>query len=112
MKGLMGSTAQMFFSFWNAYRKENRDAEIDASKVPIHEKDIEHQFQRVVSKSNSLMNSIANNTLSLLMNVSHNSYLEAIGYVITSAGGLLFLQEHKKRSSRENSCSLALRSFE
>lgn len=112
LKGLMGSTAQMFFSFWNAYRKENRDVQIEASNLPQNEKDIELQFQRVLSKSTSLLNSIANNSLAMLMNVSHSGSLDVIGYMVTTMGGMFFLTEHKKRSSRLHSCSVALGSFE
>lgn len=107
-KSLVGSTAQMLFSFWNAYRKENRDAEIAASNIDADQKELEHRLQRVISKSNSLFNSVANNTLTQLMNVTSNPILDSVGYLITATGGALFLKERTKRNTRLNSCAHAL----
>ncbi|MEY4616646.1 MAG: hypothetical protein RJB66_1606 [Pseudomonadota bacterium] len=108
IKAFGTSAAPMFFVFWNAYRKENRDAAIEATNKPHEQKEFEHAYERVISQTASFFGSMTTNTVGLLSSTTSIAAFDFASYAITLGAGSLFLKEHRVRSRRMKTCQFAL----
>lgn len=107
-KAITASAAPMLFTFWNAYRRENREASIQASLKTTEEKTFEVTYQRVISKTTAFFSSIVNNAVGLVSSTTSMQALDLVSYGLTLSATGLFFKEHRVRSKRMKTCVFAL----